>query len=162
MPARSRQYRGMRVLFIVAMSLWLPTVATAAPDRLQFPFATLHAQDEDDRFETVTPGIFLTWDRPHVSLTAGLFRNSYGDGAFAFIGTWPVWEPGDWQVSLLGALAWYPNGSRFGLSVGNWVPGVGVEVRRDRLFANIFPSSDDPLDIVVTFGVTVPWEELSK
>ncbi|MEM9971425.1 MAG: hypothetical protein AAF762_10055 [Pseudomonadota bacterium] len=149
----------LRVLLFLSV---FPTAVTATPDRVQFSIGSVHTKDEDNKFEAFNPGVFLTWDRPRVSLSAGVFRNSYGDGAFAFVGAWPFWRPDEWEVSAFGALAWYPNGSRFDLSVGNWVPGVGVEVRRGTAFAQIFPSSDDVLDMVITFGVTVPWEVLTR
>lgn len=147
---------------MLVLLIFLPVAVQAAPDRLQLPIASLHTKDKDNKFEAFNPGVFLTWDKPRVSVSAGVFRNSYGENAFAFVGAWPIWKPRDWEVSVFGALAWYPNGSRFDLSFGNWVPGLGVEVRRGRVFTQIFPSSDDPLDMVVTFGITVPWESFAN
>ena len=153
----------MRFVSAALLALILTTVQAAgsAPDRVQFSFGSVHTKDEDNKFTPFNPGAFLTWDHPRVSTSVGVFRNSYSDPAFAVVAAWPLWRPGDWQVSAFGALAWYENGSRFDLSVGNWVPGVGIELRRDRYFAQIFPSSDDIFDAVITVGISVPWSTVA-
>lgn len=155
--------RAILARLTCSVALWVvASGALAAPDRLQFSVGSIHTKDEDDKFSPFNPGLFLTWDRRSVSYSAGIFRNSYSDPAFALVATWAFWHPRDWELSAFGALAWYPNGSRFDLSIGNWVPGLGVEVRRGSYFAQIFPSSDDLLDAVVTFGVTVPFAQAAE
>jgi hypothetical protein len=117
---------------------------------------SLHTKDDEDKFTPFNPGVFAEWDYGRGTAGAGVFRNSYSEGAFAFIGTYPLLEREDWDLSVFGAFAWYPNGRRFDLSVGNWVPGLGLEFRTERYFAQVFPSSDDIFDAVITLGFVVP------
>ena len=154
----------MRAAVVAALAFALGAAAPVAaqPDRLTIPLLSLHHEGDSDH-NWATPGVFATWDRPRISYSAGVYLNSHRRLSVAFAAAVPIWRPGDWTISAFGGIALYPGeGRRFDLSFGDWVPGIGAEIRRGRFVAQVFPSSDRIEDVVVTLGITLPYSGLSR
>lgn len=127
----------------------------AAQDRATVLLGSHHVDASYD-FEEVNPGLILTWDRDPLDWSVGVYRNSYGRVSTAAFAALPVIE-GDLSVSLIGGLAHYPeNGRRFAISVGDWVPMIGLHARTGPLSVLILPSDGKATDAIIAVGFT--WE----
>ncbi len=141
---------------LIAASLAGP--ATAGPDRLSFLIGSEHI-GATRPFEEVNPGVFVTWTnllwRGNLDLTAGAFRNSYGDGSLAVTTAYPFVRTENWGLEVFGGLAWYPgNGNQFSHSAGDVVPLAGLQARYRNVFVQAIPSGGNSVDAVMSFGLT--------
>lgn len=129
---------------------------TAQADRISVLIGSHHV-GAPGQFEEFNPGVFYTWDDRTVDLSAGIYRNSYGGVSVAGTAALPLvsWESG--EVAAFAGLALYPgDGDRFKYSIGDVVPLAGLQVRQGHAFAQIIPMDGDPVDVLVSFGIT--WE----
>ncbi|MEM6887322.1 MAG: hypothetical protein AAF636_04190 [Pseudomonadota bacterium] len=142
----------MRALIFV-ISVFLPTLAYAGPDRLSVLLGTEHFNATRD-FQEFNPGLFLTWESTY-DYSVGLFYNSYEEVS-------PIVTVGrDWEVApnfdlgVFGGLAIYPgDGDEFRISAGDLVPLVGLQARYGNVFAQFIPADGDSVDAVLAIGLT--------
>jgi hypothetical protein len=134
--------------------LALPISAQADPDRVSILLGSKHFGATG--FNEVNTGVFLTWenDRP-VHITGGAYRNSYNNLSISLTGYVPIkrWDNGD--AGIFAGVATYPeHASRFAYSAGPFVPLAGIQARYRNTFFQLMPMDGQPVDALVTFGVT--------
>lgn len=142
----------------VLMSVGIGLPAAAGPDRLSFLIGSEHI-GATQPFEEINPGVFLTWTnalwKQNLDITAGAFRNSYGDGSLAVTTAYPFVRTEHWGFEMFGGLAWYPgNGDQFAHSAGDIVPLIGLQARYRNVFVQAIPSGGKTVDAVMSFGLT--------
>lgn len=150
--------QAAKTAFAAMFALWAAGPAMAGPDRLSFLIGSEHI-GATRPFEEVNPGVFLTWTnalwRERLDLTAGVFRNSYGDGSLAVTTAYPLVRTEDWGVELFAGAAWYPdNGQQFSHAIDDIVPLAGVQGRYRNVFVQAIPSGGNSVDAVISFGLT--------
>jgi hypothetical protein len=157
-----------RALVPAAVTFAVTGMAHAGPmpNRLSFTLGSHHTfampKVAGEHWTEANPGVFLTWERRALGLdySAGVYRNSFGDASVAAVAALPIasWHHrtlGDGQVALFGGLAHYPGrGDLFAVSVGDIVPLGGLQVRQGNFFAQVLPGKFDPVEVVVSFGMT--------
>ena len=139
------------VLAVLLASAASPLAAD--PDRLSFLLGSHHI-DAAGNFQEFNPGVFLTWER-RLDYSLGIYRNSYDRLSVAGTLAWPVYETGDFQLDLFGALALYPkDGRRFEISFGDVILLGGLQMRYRNAFLQVIPSDGGEVDAIVSFGLT--------
>lgn len=141
---------------ILALAV-MTTSVSADPDRISILLGSKHLGGEG--FNESNLGVFLTWEKPRVAYSTGVFHNSFGRPSIAATVDVPVirWDGG--QASLFGGVAYYPeDGRNFRYHVGDLVPIGGVQVRHGNAFAQIIPSDGRAVDAIVSFGFTTSLE----
>lgn len=142
----------LRHLVACATVLWACT-AHAGPDRISLLIAAEHFGG--DGFETFTPGLFATWDYGRTELSVGAFRNSYGEGSVAGTLGYTLREWGSGNIQAFGGVAYYDNADEItDFRVGDVVPLLGVQLRQGAIFTQLLPLDGDPVDAILTFGLT--------
>lgn len=141
--------------------IWLAVMASvspamADPDRVSILLGSHHAGAAVP-FESVNPGVFLSWEDRAAGLdwSAGIYRNSYGRASVAVTAALPVYEAVDLAVSLFAGAALYPqDGRHFRAHLGDVVPIGGVQVRYRSAFVQIMPGDGRAADAVISMGLT--------
>ena len=98
--------RCLAAALIACVSLGAP--ARAEPDRLSVLLGSRHFGAAPGAANGANPGLFLTWERDRVDLSAGVYRNSYNKTSVAVFAGYPLirWDNG--AVSAVAGLATYP------------------------------------------------------
>ena len=159
---------SLAVLFCVFSTI---APAAAGPDRVSLLFGSYHA-DIQIEVEEINPGVFLEWEmeRPQPllrmlspdkgrkpSTVAGVFRNSFGDGALSLAIALPLASQNSLELDALAGAAWYPgNGERVAVAVGDVVPLVGLRVSYRNAVLLGFPGDGESFDALFAFGVSFP------
>ena len=132
--------------------------AQADPGLVTILAGSYHVGASED-FESLTPGVFLTWQYPVVDLSAGVYRNSYGRASVAGTVDYPVWDT-DWvTVAGFAGISYYPeDGRTLSRSYGDLVPIAGLRLRVGHALLTVIPSDGTPVDAIVTLGATFELE----
>ena len=105
-------------------------------------------------FQEFNPGVFLTWERD-LDYSIGLFYNSYSEVSVLGSVGYNVEAAPDLFLGAFAGIALYPgDGDRFNLSVGDFIPIVGLQARYRNFFTQIIPSDGETTDGVLTFGLS--------
>lgn len=144
-----------RAFYLCAALLALALPVQALADRVTVLLGSHHA-GASNQYEEFNPGLFYTWERPVVDLSAGAYRNSYGNLSVAgFVGKrlWD-WESG--AFSVFGGLAHYPeNGRRIESHIGGNVVGlVGLQLRQGPVVLQALPYREGSAKGLFTFGLS--------
>lgn len=143
-------------LVLALLGVLFACAAQAGPDRISLLIGS-HQVNSSYGFEEVNPGVFATWENPHLHWTVGAYRNSYGRASISATVALPVvrWREG--EVSLFAGAALYrKDGRNFALHWGDVVPIGGVQLRHRNLFMQVIPLDGNLADAVVSVGVTFP------
>lgn len=150
-------------LFILVLGLVLAPVSGSAiePDRLSFTFGSMHLNATSE-FNEFNPGVFLTWENER-KYHLGAYWNSYEKVSVAALVGWPIIGDENWTFDIIAGGAYYPGDGRdFPVSLGDFVPLAGVQLRTGRFFAQVFPGDGDIVDAIISFGVTIPIEDFQR
>lgn len=129
----------------------------ADPDRISMLIGTRHVGASG--FNESNLGLFLTWERSRVDWSVGAYENSYGRTSVAVTAFKPLlrWHGG--EAGVFAGAAHYPkDGRNMRLHVGDVVPLFGAQLRHKNTFFQVMPMDGKPVDGVVSFGVTVEFE----
>lgn len=145
------------MLRMILLVLLLPGGALAGPDRLSLLLGSHHV-NATETFEEVNPGLFLDWVRPDgLTLTAGVYRNSYGRTSVAAMVGREVWRSGAAGLEVFGGLAHYPvDGPKSPVAVGDVVPLAGLRFQHRDIVIIALPGDGAATDLVLGFGLTLP------
>lgn len=127
----------------MALATILATIAAPAnADRVSLLLGTAHF--DGGNYEEVNPGIFYTFEREPLDVTAGVYRNSYGNTSVSLTVGLPLatWEQG--ELSIFAGAAHYPTRSKPVRPIG------GLQIRHGHVFGQYIPAEDG----IVTFGLT--------
>lgn len=122
----------------LTLCLILTTLAgsVAAQDRAAVLIGSYHVGADRGDFNEFNPGLFLTWD----DVTVGAYLNSYGDHSVSVTYEWAIHA----NVDIFVGVATYDD----------LMPIGGLQFHKGPFFAQIIPSNGDPVDAIVTFGLT--------
>lgn len=144
--------------FLAALAFVLcASSVQAGPDRISFSLGSHHVNGHG--FEEINPGVFLTWEKPKLHWTGGIYRNSYGRATVAATLYLPLirWDNGN-AGPFLGAAHYPKDGRRMAMHFGDVIPLAGLQVRHRNIFAQVIPGNGSYADAVITFGVTFSLE----
>lgn len=138
----------------IATAALIATAVPAHADRISILTGSSHV-GAPGQFEEFNPGIFYTWDDRKIDISAGIYRNSYGGTSVAVTGALPLIEWDRGELAAFAGLALYPgDGQHFKHSLGDVVPLAGLQVRHDPFFMQVIPMDGDPVDVLLSFGLT--------
>lgn len=111
-------------------------------------------------FEESNPGLFVTWEDAWggpLDVSLGGYQNSYGRGSASAFASLPFLEAENFEASVFGGLAHYPeDGRNFALSYEDVVVLGGLQLRWGPTFMQIVPGDGQEADAVVAFGISSP------
>lgn len=141
----------MRVIALIALLFASPATAQ---DRVSILLGSHHIGASG--FNERNPGPFFTWeDRGGFDLSFGAYVNSYSRHSIAATAAFPLVPWAEGEVSAFVGAAYYPqDGRRMRVSVGDVIPLAGVQVRHGPFFAQLIPMDGQPVDALVSFGLT--------
>ena len=158
-----RRFRSLaRLARLARLALLLAGLCLAAPalraepDRATILLGSYHL-GAPDKFESFNPGVFLTWERRRVDLTAGIYRNSYGRPSLSGMVDLPLYRGERLTASAFLGLSHYPgDGDKLHNSFGDVVPIGGLRLRAGRALLTVIPSDGSPVDAIISLGVIFP------
>ena len=122
-------------------------LAACSADRAHVLVGSHHV-NAPGMYEETNPGLMLTWEG-ETDITAGGFRNSYGDWVPAALASREIAAAGPVSLHPFIGVAGYRHRP---------MPLIGAEVRAGNVFAQAIISDGKPEPLVLTFGLTIPLE----